>query len=175
MRRDGETVEWERKTMRNLTVSNCTIAAAILLLTGCETDRRDAVTDADTTAIKAVSEQAADAWTAGDWNTFAEFYTDDTVWMPPGEATLRGKDALRAWVELIWNDSTVVEIDIRSEEIVVIDDWAFERHLETLVEIDAIDGESKRYYIRGARIFRREEDGSWKIAQYIWNGNVRPD
>ncbi len=69
--------------MRKLNVSNCTIVAAILLLIGCETDRREADINADTTAIKIVSEKAAEAWTAGDWNTFAGFYTDDTIWMPP--------------------------------------------------------------------------------------------
>jgi uncharacterized protein (TIGR02246 family) len=161
--------------MRKLTVSNCTIAAAILLLIGCETDRREAGIHADTAAIKTVSEQAAEAWTAGDWNTFAEFYTDDTIWMPPAEAPIRGIDALRTWVGPIWNDSTVVEISMTSEEIVVIDDWAFERHFESLVQMDEINGESKQYYLKGARIFRREEDGSWKIAQYIWNENVPPD
>jgi uncharacterized protein (TIGR02246 family) len=159
---------------RKLTVSNCTIAAAILLLIGCESDRREADINADTTAIKTVIEHVAEAWKAGDWDTFAEFYTDDTIWMPPGEAPLRGKDALRAWVQPIWNDYTVVEINMPSEEIVVIDDWAYERHFE-LLEIYEVGGEPTQYYLKGVRIFRRGEDGSWKIARYIWNGDVPPD
>ncbi len=160
--------------MRKLTVSNCTIAAAMLLLIGCETDRREADINADTTAIKTVIEHVGEAWKAGDWNTLAGFYTDDTIWMPPGEAPLRGKDALRAWVEPIWNDYTVVELSMPSEEIVVIDDWAFERHSET-AEIYEVGGESIQLDLKGARIFRREEDGSWKIAQYIWNDNFPCD
>ena len=161
--------------MRKLTVSNCTIAAAILLLIGCETDRREADIDADTTAIKNVSEQSDEAWKAQDWNTFAGLYTDDTVWMPPDDASLRGKDALRAWAELIWKDSTVVEISTPSQEIIVIDDWAFERHLLIEVVIDEVGGEPTQYYFPGSRVFRRQEDGSWKIAQYIWNENDPSD
>ena len=160
--------------MRKLAVSNCTIAAAMLLLIGCETDRREADIDADTTAIKTVIEHVGEAWKAGDWNTLAGLYTDDTIWMPPGEAPLRGKDALRAWVEPIWNDYTVVELSMPSEEIVVIDDWAYERHFEIL-EIYEVGGEPMRYYLKGVRIFRRGEDGSWKIARYIWNGDVPRD
>ena len=160
--------------MRKLTVSNCAIAAAMLLLIGCETDRREPDINADAAAIRTVIEHVAEAWKAGDWNTLAGFYTDDTIWMPPGEAPLRGKDALRAWVEPIWNDYTVVELSMPSEEIVVIDDWAYERHFEIL-EIYEVGEEPTRYYLKGVRIFRRGEDGSWKIARYIWNGDVPRD
>ena len=160
--------------MRKLTISNCTIAAAILLLIGCETDRREADINADTAAIKTVSEQAAEAWMAGDWNTLAGFYTDDTIWMPPDEPPLRGKNELRAWVESLWNDYTYVDLRMPSEEIVVIDDWAYERHSE-LVEVYEVVGGPMQYEQKGVRIFRREEDGSWKIARYIWNDNFPCD
>ncbi len=154
--------------MRKLTVSNCTIAAAMLLLTGCETDRRKADINADTTAIKTVSEQAAEAFKVGDFNTVVGFFTDDTIWMPPFEPPLRGKDALRAWVEPIWNDYTFSELRMPSEEVVVVGDWAYERHSE-LVEVYEVGGEPTQYNQKGVRIFRRGEDGSWKIARYIWN------
>jgi ketosteroid isomerase-like protein len=94
--------------------------------------------------------------------------------MPPGEASLRGKDAVRAWVEPIWSKYSVVEISMPSEEIVVIGDWAYERHREML-EIYEVGGIPTKYYLKGVRILRRGEDGSWKIARYIWNGDIRPD
>ena len=161
--------------MQKLTDLICTIPAAMLLLFGCETDRREADINADTTAIKIVSEQAAEAWKARDLDAAVGFYTDDTIWMGPDVAPIRGKDALRAWLEPEWNDFTIVELSMPSEEIVVIDDWAYERHFEYLVEIDEVNGESAQYYLKGVRIFRREEDGSWKIARYIYNDDVPPD
>ncbi len=161
--------------MRKLTVSNSTIAAAILLLIGCETDRREADINADTTAIKTVSEQAVEAWKARDLDATVGFYTDDTIWMGPDVAPIRGKDALRAWLEPEWNDFTIVELSMPSEEIVVIDDWAFQRHINGWVEIDKVGGETTQYYFKGIWILRRQEDGSWKIARYIWNENVPPD
>ncbi len=161
--------------MRKLTVSNCTIAAAMLLLFGCETDRRETAISADIEAIEAMSEQAAEAWEAGDLNTFAEFFTDDAIWMPPGVAPIHGKDALRAWLEQEWTGFAVLELSMPSEEIVVIDDWAFQRHINGWVEIDEVGGETTQYYFKGIWILRRQEDGSWKIARYIFNENVPPD
>ena len=161
--------------MRKLTVSNCTIAAAMLLLIGCETDRPETDIDAYTTAIKIVIEQAAEAWKAGDLNTFAGLFTDDSIWMSPGVAPLRGKDAWRAWLEPGWNDVTVVDLSSSSEEIVVIDDWAFQRHINGWVEIDEVGGETTQYYFKGIWILRRQEDGAWKIARYIFNENVPPN
>ncbi len=161
--------------MRKSTASNCTIAAAMFLLFGCETDRSETAIDADIAAIKTVSKQAAEAWKARDWNTFAGFYTDDTIWMPPGDAPLRGKDALRAWLGTWWDESTTVEITSTPEEIVVIDDWAFERHIESQILIDEVGGEPMQYYYKGIWILRRQEEGSWKVARYIWNENVPPD
>ena len=165
---------WEAKIMRKLTASNCTIAATLLLI-GCETDRRETAINADTAAIKTVSEQAAEAWKAGDLDTTVGFYTDDTIWMESGVAPIHGKDALRAWLEPGWNDVTVVELSMPSEEIVVFDDWAYERHFESLVQIDEVGAEPTQYYLKGVRIFRREADGSWKIARYIYNKDVPPN
>ena len=161
--------------MRKLTILNCTIAAVVLLLNGCETDRRDADVNADTAAIETIDEQAAEAWKARDLNTYVGFFAEDAIVMPPGVASLRGKDAWRAWLEPGWNDVTVVDLSSSSEEIVVIDDWAFQRHINGWVEIDEVGGETTQYYFKGIWILRRQEDGSWKIARYIFNENVPPD
>ena len=161
--------------MRKLTFLNCTIAAAMLLLIGCETDRREADINADIAASEAMSEQAAEAWEAGDLKTFAGFFTNDAIWMPPGAAPLQGRDAWWASLESGWNEATPLEVSVTSEEIVVIGDWAFERHLVSEVVIEEPGGEQTQYYDKAIWILRRQEDGAWKIARYIWNENVPPN
>ena len=124
---------------------------------------------ADIKAIKSVSEQLVEAYEARNWNAFAEFFTADGIWMPPGVAPLHGKDEWWAWVKPRWNDSTVVQMTLSSEEIVVTGDWAFERHIERQDMIFGSGGAPTSYYFRGIWILRRQKDGPWKIARYIWN------
>lgn len=44
---------------------------------------------------KAILEKANEALTAGDYEKFLSFCTDDTVWTFVGDQTLRGKEAVR--------------------------------------------------------------------------------
>ena len=161
--------------MRKLNFSNYTVAFAMLLLVGCGADRREKGVNADTAAIEAVSVKMVEAYKARDWDTFSSYFTDDGIWMPPGEAPLHGKDAWWEWAQPWWDELTVVQINVTSEEIVVIDDWAFERHIETQVTTFGADGEPEESHFKGVWILRQQEDGAWKISRYIWNENAPPN
>ena len=50
-------------------------------------------------ANKAVLEQANAAVTRGDHEGFLSFCTDDTLWTFVGDRVLRGKEAVRKWME----------------------------------------------------------------------------
>ena len=54
-------------------------------------------------------------------------------------------------------------MDINSEEIVVTDDWAFSRG--TFVVNNAVEG-------KFLTIFRRQEDGTWRIYRDAFNMNA---
>jgi ketosteroid isomerase-like protein len=108
--------------MRESTFLTCGICIAVILLHGCVQDRGEADTSEDVAVIKAVSEQMVAAYKDRDWDASAGFFTENGIWMPPGVAPLQGKDAWWAWVEPWWGDSTVVEMDVSSEEIVVAGD-----------------------------------------------------
>ena len=145
-----------------------------LLLTGCGTAQQTANTDADIAAIKSLAEQAIDAYVARDWERFAGFFTDDGIWMPPNMAPLVGKEAWWSFVQDWWDQSVVEQMNVSHEEIVVVGDWAYERHNETQLVIPKAGGEPSQHYFKGVWILQRQDDGSWKIARYIWNFSPAP-
>ena len=157
---------------RRSSLSPCAAITAMLMLIGCEADRPEPSIDVDRKAIEIVIEELTNAYVARDWDSFAGYFTDDGIWMPPGVAPLRGNDAWWSFVQPWWDSSRVIDIGVTTEELVVINDWAIERHTEYQVTTFGESEEPASLYFKGVWIFRRQDDGSWKIAQYIWNENT---
>jgi ketosteroid isomerase-like protein len=93
----------------------------------------------------------------------------------PGQLPIIGKDAWRATVQGPFERSTVEQLNMPSEEIVIAGDWAFERHNETVVLVDRANGKRRRAHAKGIWILRRQADGSWKFARYIYNVSPSPE
>lgn len=161
--------------MPRSSLSACAAIIAMLMLVGCEADRPEPSIDVERKAIGIVIDELTNAYVARDWDTFAAYFTDDGVWMPPGVAPLRGKDSWWSFVQPWWDSSRVIDIGVTTEELVVIGDWAIERHTEFQVMMFGESEEPASLYFKGVWIFRRQDDGSWKIAQYIWNENTAPE
>jgi len=147
----------------------------MLILVGCEAERPQPSVGVERKAIEIVIEELTDAYKARDWDAFAGYFTDDGIWMPPGVAPLRGKNAWWSFVQQWWDSSRVMDLGVTTEELVVINDWAIERHTEYQVTTFGESAEPASLYFKGIWIFRRQEDGSWKISQYIWNENTAPE
>ena len=150
-----------------------------MALNGC--DQVDRGTDdagkiaADVEAIKALEQQYAMAFQDRDWETFSGFFEPDGIWMPPERFPLVGKEAWWSFHSESWDVVSVPVAELHTEEVMVLGDWAIERHSEKMV-IDApsLDEPFVGYY-KGVHLLRRQTDGSWKIARYVWNNNPPPD
>ncbi len=160
------------KMMRTPHVVVLAAVATLNLLVACEPDRHEKVGGSDEMAIMTVIDELTDAYVARDWNEFAGHFTDDGVWMPPGLAPLSGKDEWWSFVQQWWDSSEIRDMGVTTEELVVIGSWAIERHTEFQVVVFGDDSEPVSLYFKGIWIFRRQDDGTWKIAQYIWNETV---
>jgi len=129
--------------------------------------------EADIAAINAVTEAWEAAVEAGNVDALVALRTDDMVQLPPDAPILRGKQALdKVYRGLFGQFSVVGTWPIRgTEEIVVADGWAFHMS-EYALQIIPRTGE-KTIEERGKMIaiFRKQPDGSWKIAREIWNRN----
>jgi uncharacterized protein (TIGR02246 family) len=101
-------------------------------------------------------------------------WSEDAVLLPANEPTRSGKAAIeertQAGVELF----DVEDLSVEVHELQLAGDWAFIRQTFTANWIprdgsDPVPEDSKEIMI-----FRRDSDGEWRIARYIWNGSEPP-
>lgn len=128
------------------------------------------MTDLEVEAINSVRVEATEAFKSGDYERFLTFFTDDAVWMPEGEPPVVGKEAWREWGEFFAESNRPVFVT-ESQEVVAAGNWGFDRFTLTLVAESKETGESFEGSLQGLWILRKQDDGSWKIARYIWNSN----
>lgn len=149
-----------------LTVQNLRLPLPDMEVLGTISKGDDEVENVDAVDAKTIQdmlEQSADAYVARNWDKFTSFFTDDAVWMPPGQPPLIGKNEWWSWIGGRWDQSTVEQIAVSHEEIVVAGDWAYEWHNETQI------GPGWQRNFKGIFIMHRQEDGSWRIARYCFN------
>jgi uncharacterized protein (TIGR02246 family) len=144
------------------------LSVLLLLVSACAQKVND---PADVQAIKDISAAWDKAWTAGNAETLASFYTADAIVMDPNKPASVGKDAFRASCEKYFDqfsdeNSGVVE-DVRvSGDLAVA--WGTQ---ETKTTPKAggpfIQGKSK-----WIDVLQRQRDGSWKIIWDIYNSDL---
>ena len=146
------------------------IVVVFFLATSSISTAQSTDADADVVAIKRLTEQADAAYVARDWDRFSSFFAADAVWMPAEIEPLTGIDEWWAFVEQFWNSTKVVDLETVFDEIIVSGDWAFSRYSETSTSATiADDSEPWTDHYKAIRIYLRQQDGSWKIARYIWH------
>lgn len=104
-----------------------------------------------------------------DVDRMVSYWTDDAVVYPPGKPVVRGKAALRAFVEagtklpgfhVQWmSDSVTFSPDGRLAYMQGTND----------TRVPTGDGTLLTLHGRSVTIWRREPDGSWRCAVDIWN------
>ncbi len=67
-----------------------------------------------------------------------------------------------------------MSLEYTGSDVTVAGDWAIERYVGTVMMTPKAGGETITETIKGIHIYRRQPDGSWRIAQDIWNSNEAP-
>jgi uncharacterized protein (TIGR02246 family) len=103
---------------------------------------------------------------AGDVGRLLGMVTDDVVAMHPAGKTTQGKqelgDDFRRFFAKYRMDQTAI-----SEETVVAGEWAFDRARVSTKVTPIASGEPSQVNSEVIVIFRRDADGSWKLARSI--------
>lgn len=105
---------------------------------------------------------------AGDASVVDEHCADDVVAMPPGGSPTVGKAASKQALEDLF-DAVNVDVDYTSEEVVVGEDFAFDRLRVSETHVPKDGGEPVDYSGDSLWVYRREPDGEWKQIRAMWN------
>ncbi len=132
-----------------------------------------ATTEADVEAINRERQTFRAALYSGDLDILMALWSEDGVVMPPNEPSVTGKEAIRSWTQNLFNQF-VVQLTITSEQVEVFGDWAFVRTTYTTALTPKAGGEVVEESGKNIWIWKREADGSWKLAHNIWNLDNQP-
>jgi uncharacterized protein (TIGR02246 family) len=123
--------------------------------------------------IEAANARQVEAMGKGDAQTALANYADDAVFMNPGGPAAQGKAAVGAMFEGMLQQTTISDIRILTNDVVVSGDLAVESgaYRWTITpKGGAAMPDSGKYMT----VWRRQTDGNWLIIRDINNSDVPP-
>jgi ketosteroid isomerase-like protein len=120
-------------------------------------------------AIDEGHERFLAAMRANDPTALLRELTDDVRFMPPNQAPVEGKAAVRGWYEGVLAEATTVDVQVSARQVVVTGDWGIEEgHYDWTLKPTA---GGAPFVARGSflAIWRRDQGGAWKACRDIWN------
>jgi ketosteroid isomerase-like protein len=123
-------------------------------------------------AVDAASAAFHQALRTNDSDTLFSFVADDVVMMPPGEAPIRGKDAMRRWYAGFLSQFRTSSLTLTDREVLAGDDWAVELGTFEWGLLPVAEGEAvvdRGHYMQ---LWRRVRDDRWQFAREVWNSSA---
>jgi uncharacterized protein (TIGR02246 family) len=133
----------------------------------------EADTQAAIEAINQVREREIPAISAGDSATLVSVYAPDIDMMAPGEPAVKGQDGLRPWLSQFLSQFNVTG-RYSSSVVTVSGDMAVDRYTGELTLTPKAGGAAVTEQIKGVHVMKRQPDGTWLIAQDVWNADAPP-
>jgi steroid delta-isomerase-like uncharacterized protein len=121
-------------------------------------------------AIEQIRKTAAQAVKNGNVDTYVELFTEDGIYMWPNAPSIIGQKALRTWFKRRFAEYSAA-LKKTVEEIVIQEDWAYERGSEVAKVTTRSTGEVNVIHGKYINIYHKQSDGSWKVARRIRNFN----
>ena len=119
-------------------------------------------------AIKETNARFAEALNQGDAAAMAALYTEDAIVLPPGQGMVRGRPAIQKFNAIDIETNALSDLVLTTSDVQVAGNLAVE--IGTLsVQAGAMQNEGK-YVV----VWKKQEDGSWKLHRDIWNSNLMP-
>ena len=125
-------------------------------------------------AIDAANAQWPRLTSTGHADSIAEFYAEDAGLMPPNMATIRGKEAVRAFFATINTIDPRPTLTLRAETVVATGvvavetgrwHWAFPAGATLPPGTPAVD--SGKYIVRWT-----QQNGKWLMVDDVWNSDL---
>jgi uncharacterized protein (TIGR02246 family) len=127
----------------------------------------------DLVAIRKIIDEYRDGYNTGNLSKVMNLWTEDGVVMPSGEPYVIGKEAIEDWKGVYFKQYNF-NLQSISDEVQIGGDWAFNRGTYRMVMTPRNGGAPVSETGKFIQIFRREPDGSWKIARDMGNTSEPP-
>jgi uncharacterized protein (TIGR02246 family) len=129
---------------------------------------------ADMEAVNALHQKDMEASRKWDVDTLATLWADDIVTLSQGDPPMIGKEANRAAMLRLRDDTKDLQIAdyITSfNEVKIIGDWAFEWGTYSGTVRPVAGGEAVRSSGKVMRVLKKDKDGAWKIARAMYDSD----
>jgi len=143
----------------------------VMLALGCARAPESSTTQAVVEMINRLRDQEIAAFNAGEADNLASCFTSDCSLMPPDGPMVSGQEALRSWSQGV-AAQFVINGRYTGSDVTAAGDWAIERYTGILTLTPKAGGAPVEETVKGIHIYRRQADGSWRIAQDIWNSDA---
>ena len=128
---------------------------------------------ADAAAVGAMQDREIALVSSGNADSAVSVYAADVIMMPPGEPVVNGSTALKKWFEGMFKDYTFGG-KYTHQNVQVSGDVGVVQYTAELTLSPKKGGKPMTEIIKGVHIVKRQADGSWKIAQDVWNTDSPP-
>jgi uncharacterized protein (TIGR02246 family) len=124
---------------------------------------------ADESAVRALLASYSDALNAGSSDAALALYAQDGVFMPPYSESAVGKEAVRKAYDAVFRE---LKFDVKftiAELVVMAPMWAYARTNSAGTTGHASTGKTTAEANQELFIFKKGEDGGWRIARYSFS------
>ena len=131
---------------------------------------------ADVRTMQAWCDRYVEAVKAGDLDTYRTFWSEDVIWLPPGEPMIQGiEDCMQhhrlAFEQLEQDESIWVrEVTSCGTRAIVRVDYSYDGIPKPNSELRSTHEEGK-----GLFIMRRQPGGEWVATLCVWNLDSKPN
>ena len=122
-------------------------------------------------AIEGTNAQFVAAANRGDTAAVAALYTADAVVLPPNAEMVRGRQAIRGFFDALIQQMGVPRLTLDTIQVDEVGDTACEVGAYTM-KLQPPGGEAVSDSGKYVVVWKRQSDGSWKLAVDIWNTNA---
>jgi len=145
------------------------IIGLVIVVTMAFITKASALNPADAAKIKKLLGNYERVLNASDVNGIIKLYAKDGVFMPQHSPSQVGTDAIRAAYEHVFEAIDLnVEFDIIEVEV-LSDQWAFARTTSSGITTINADGAKVSEGNQELFLLRKQTNGEWKIARYIFS------